>query len=372
MMRRVLRLAPWLLGAALLVVIVRAVPFEDVVATMRQLRPSEIAILIVANGLVLLAITGRWWFLLRGQGYRVPLLTLFGYRMAVFGLSYFTPGPHVGGEPLQVLLVERAHSVPRRAALVAVALDKAIEFSVNFTFLLLGVAAVLHWRIVPPDAGQQALGLAAALLALPLLYLAATARGRYPATRLVRWLAGFRPLGRWSPRLGQAALSLEATELEIGNFYRRAPRLFGAAVAITLLSWGALIGEYWLMAHFLGVDLSLPQLVTVLTAARIAILLLLPAGLGALEASQTAAFGLLGLNPALGISVSLLIRARDTLLAASGLWWGTRRLAARRATDDRLPTAGRQPVREEGPGPNFQGPAEAARSTTTNDQGLTY
>jgi hypothetical protein len=67
--------------------------------------------------------------------------------------------------------------------------------------------------------------------------------------------------------------------------------------------------------------MTLPQLVTALTAARISILLLLPAGLGALEASQAMAFGVLGLDPAVGLSASLLIRARDSLLGLIGLWW---------------------------------------------------
>ena len=326
MKRRLLRLLPWLLGVALLVLIVRTVPVGDVATVLRQLRLWEIAVLIAANTLVLLAITARWWFLLHGQGYRVPLAALFGYRLAAFGLSYFTPGPHVGGEPLQVLLVEREHGVPRSAALAAVALDKAVEFSINFTFLLLGVAAVLRWRMVPDDAGRQALGLAAALLLLPLLYLAATAAGRYPAARFAYWLASAGPLHRWSIRLGATADTLAAGEAQVGDFYRRAPRALAAAVAITVVSWVALIGEYWLMVHFLGVDLTLPQLVVSLTAARIAILLLLPAGLGALEASQALAFGALGLDPAVGISASLLIRARDTLLGTLGLWWGTRRL----------------------------------------------
>jgi hypothetical protein len=57
--------------------------------------------------------------------------------------------------------------------------------------------------------------------------------------------------------------------------------------------------------------------------------LLLPAGIGALEASQALAFSTMGLNPALGISASLLIRGRDVILGAIGLWWGSRKLAPR-------------------------------------------
>ena len=85
------------------------------------------------------------------------------------------------------------------------------------------------------------------------------------------------------------------------------------------------------MIAYLGVSLSLLQLITALTAARIAILLLLPAGIGALEASQALAFGAMGLNPALGISASLLIRGRDVILGTIGLWWGSRKVTHRGA-----------------------------------------
>jgi uncharacterized membrane protein YbhN (UPF0104 family) len=87
--------------------------------------------------------------------------------------------------------------------------------------------------------------------------------------------------------------------------------------------------EYWLMVAFLGVRLTIPQLVATLTAARLANLMLLPAGLGVLEASQIVAFGMVGLDPTTGLTAGLLIRARDTLLAGFGLALGSYRLRAR-------------------------------------------
>ncbi len=325
--RRVLAVLPWLLGAALLALIVRAVSIEEVLPILRQLHVEQLLFLALLNAFILLTITGRWWLLLRGLGHRPPFAALFAYRLAAFGLSYFTPGPHVGGEMLQVFLVEREQGVARSDALAAVVLDKAIEFSINLTILLLGIAAVLEWRIVPQESGRQAIGLAAALLLLPLSYLAATALGRYPAARLLR------PLARRWPRLAPAAATVEESEAQVGRYFRRAPRAFGLAVAVTLAGWGALIVEFWLMIRFLGVVMTSAQLIGALTAARIAILIGLPAGLGALEASQTTAFALLGLDPAVGLSASLLIRLRDTVVGLLGLWWWSgHRLLSRRKT----------------------------------------
>ena len=333
--RNLLRVLPWLIGVGLLILIIRSVSFEEVVATLTRLRLWQIGALLLANAFILLTITGRWWILLRGLGHNVPFPPLFVYRLGAFGLSYFTPGPHVGGEILQVAMVEREHGVPRSDSLAAVALDKAIEFTINLTFLILGIAAILQWRIVPRDFGQQAIGLALALLILPLAYLVATALGYYPATRVGR------PLARRWPRLTAAVDTVEESEIQVGRYFPRAPIAFILAVVVTLIGWAALILEYWLMIYFLGVELSLPQLVAALTAARLSILMFLPAGLGALEASQTTVFSLLGLDPAVGISASLLIRLRDTALGLLGLWWwNSHRVVARRRKGNEQPKAG--------------------------------
>jgi uncharacterized membrane protein YbhN (UPF0104 family) len=328
--QRLVRWALWLFGLGLFAWVLRTVSLGEVWLVLRQLRLWEIGLLGIANLAVLLAITTRWWLLLGGLGYRLPLWRLLEYRLAVFGLSYFTPGPHVGGEPLQVLLVER-DGVPRPSALAAVTLDKVIEFTINFAILLLGLALILRWQLFDQTLGRQAFAVGAVLVMLPVLYLSATVVGRRPLAALFPPLAGWGPLGRWSQQLAAAGWAVADGETQVAAFVRRAPGTMGLAVGATLISWVAMIAEYWLMVAFLGVRLTLPELVTTLTAARIAILLFLPAGLGALEFSQALAFGALGYNPAVGAGVSLLIRARDTLLGGIGLWLGGRRLGVSRA-----------------------------------------
>lgn len=324
--RRFLGLLPWLIGAGLALLIIRTISFDEVISILDRLRLWQVILLILLNLIVLVTFTGRWWLLLAGQGYHLPFTRLFGYRLSVFGLSYFTPGPHIGGEPLQVLLVEKEHGVPRSEALAAVALDKTIEFSLNFTFLLLGLLAILDWRLVPESTGRQALGAVSLLLLLPFVYLGLTAAGFRPLAAIIRPLYNRQILSRWQSRVASAITTLEDAERQVGEFYRRAPLQLALAVLVSFFGLLAMIVEYWLMVRFLGVRLTFPQLITTLTAARLSILVLLPAGLGALEFSQTFSYGLLGLDPAIGLTASLLIRTRDSLLGAIGLWWGSRHI----------------------------------------------
>lgn len=313
----------------LIVWLLQAVPLQATWEALQRLTVGAVAVLGVLNGLVLVSLNGRWWLLLWGLGYRLPFWRLLGHRLTAFGVSYFTPGPHFGGEPVQVLLVERKHGVPRSTAVAAVTLDKTLELLVNFTFLAGGVTAVLQGQLFGTMVGMEAILFALGLLTLPGLLLVAIWRGWTPITRLLRWITGLaiwgkRPSGQI--KLQRLTAGVHNSETQAGRLFQEAPAALWAAFIVSIGGWLLIIVEYWVMLTFLGIRLTPLQAIAMLTAARIAILLPLPGGLGTLEASQVFALGAMGENSGIGLSISLLIRIRDVLLGLLGLWWGIHHL----------------------------------------------
>jgi len=328
----------WLaLAVFLLWLTLRAVDLVEVRMRLGRLQPAQITLLIVVNVAVLATFSARWWLLLAAQGYRINYLLLMAYRLATFAVSYFTPGPHFGGEPLQVYLVTARHKVPVAVSVAAVVVDKVLEMTANFTFLTLGVLFVVRAQALPGVSEAQLLATSIVLLLLPLSLLVALMLGRRPVSTLLAWLE--RPWHWLSRRLGRDATPLAATrfagavrqsEAQSIDLCRHHPVTMLLAVGASILSWAAIVGEFWLMTAVLGLDLMLPEAVAALLAARVAILLPLPAALGALEASQALAMRLLGQSPAAGVSLSVLIRVRDVVLGVIGLGlagvlvWGRR------------------------------------------------
>jgi hypothetical protein len=96
--------------------------------SLRQLTLWQISLLLLINSLVIVSMTARWWLVVRAERPELPFLPLIGYRLAVFGLSYFTPGPQVGGEPLQIIYLCRYHGIGLARAVSSVILDKLLEF----------------------------------------------------------------------------------------------------------------------------------------------------------------------------------------------------------------------------------------------------
>jgi hypothetical protein len=289
------------------------IPLQPIWQAIRGLSLPAVTTLILLNLGLFLLFSSRWWLILRAQGYHLPYLSLVGYRLAGFSMSYFTPGPQFGGEPLQVYLTRSRHNLPDGVAIAAVALDKLLELLVNFTFLVTGIAVTIQSGLLGDLVIGQVLGLAVALLVLPGGYLMALWAGWQPLTLLSQRLPGraHRPIPR---------LILDA-EAQVTLFCRQHPGVILLAVFLSLVVWAGMILEYWLMLRYLGLQLSLAHTISALTAARLAFLAPTPGGLGALEASQIFALQALGFSPALGISVTILIRARDLFIAGLGIWW---------------------------------------------------
>ena len=292
----------------------RSVPFIEIWNALRGLELWQIGILLILNALVLASMTARWWVILRAETPNIPFLQLLRYRLAVFGLSYFTPGPQVGGEPLQVIYLQRNHSVTFARATAAVIMDKLLEFLANFILLAFGLTAAFRVGLVSRE-GTQALGSLiplAAILLWPLIHLVLLYRGQYPISAIVRAAISLTKKQQWM-RL------IIVSERMAGSFTRRHPSALLAALGFSLLAWAGMAIEYFMMAGFFQAQLSPEQTLAALTAALLAFLMPLPGGLGALEASQVYAMTAFGHSAAIGIGISLLMRARDILNGGLGL-----------------------------------------------------
>lgn len=315
-----LRLGFQLLLCALLFLfgwwIVQTSQLSAIGSILQQLTLPKVALLITANLLVLILIAGRWWLFLYGLGHLIPFPALLRYRIAAFAVSYFTPGPHFGGEPLQVYFVNKRHDVPVATAIAAVTLDKVLEMGVNFTMLAGGAVFILQQQVLRIEMTPSTHATLWGVLLLPLAVGAFVWSGRQRLfdrmnaaallpTRFVHWLA-----------------TVRQSLAQVVELWQRKPLLFLAAGGVSLLSWVALIGEFWYMTAAVELGLGFTQAMTLLFAMRLAILLPMPAGLGALEASLALATTALGLSPAAGLSMGLLIRLRDVTVGLVGLWLG--------------------------------------------------
>ncbi len=310
-----MRYMVWFVALALAAWILSRLPFTDLLQTIKNLQLSQWIVWIALNLLIIMLLAGRWLVLTRAMALPCKFSQLLRVRQAGQVISFVTPGPQFGGEPLQVYWLWRRYSVPGHAAFLAVGLDRFYELWINFAVLLLAVMALVtsrsatfvNWNII-----------ALILLALILLMgLFVWFMLRQPL-RIRDWVK--RLTGRWldHQRLNHLDMHWSQLNESLQQVFTGQRTALSVALGLSLLAWAGMIGEFWLLLHFLDVPLDLATFIVLFTVVRLAFLLPLPGGVGSVEAGLFWAFQALALPLPAAAGLIVLMRLRDVVILLAG------------------------------------------------------
>ena len=282
--------------------------------------PLAILVIVAINLLLLPLMAARWWLLLQTLGASVGLLTVCGYRTAASAISYLTPGPLFGGEPLAVYLLYRRHGIALPTATTSVAVDRLLELLASFIVLAfcLSVSGLTTGELLPGTRGWFSL---ITLLTGFACLLAALFLGVQPLSRILVLVnsVGRKTLPSRIDKTWSLTRIIAQSEVMAVSLMRHHRRRFLLANLLSLTQWLAIFTEFWLMCFFLGFPLSLGQLAAIVVVARLAFFTPLPAGIGVLESALPWVSNILGMGSALGIGLCLIIRFRDLIVNVAGL-----------------------------------------------------
>jgi uncharacterized protein (TIRG00374 family) len=269
-----------------------------------------------------LLIPSACWHLLRTWGWAVAFpddtrpgfAHLFRVRLAADAISFFTIRG-VTGEPLKVMLLYDRVSPPIAAA--AITLER-LAFAIMSLVLAGAISYVAVRRLAMPGAWDAVFTLLSISTVIALAILAEIARhrqgdylGRF-VTRLGRLLG--RPLE--TSRSVRFLLDVEDVLLDLLRGDRR--RLIILTV-LPVVCYLLTAFEVWLVLWTIGQPIGVTAALAIDTFARLGSVAsaAIPAGIGALEASNAAPVAMLGLGG--GGALALLRRVRALLWAGVGL-----------------------------------------------------
>lgn len=294
-------------------------PLSNIFATLKILSPFKIGLLLLVNILIEFTLAGRWWFFLKNLDQRINYVVLNMYKIAAMAISYITPGPQFGGEPFLLYVLKKKHHLNGQAVMSSIVLDRLLEVLVNFTFIS-GVSIFLFWGDnygIHPSIKTVVFLTVIFIFPIGIFYL--YANNKFPVLIIIKYANNsLIRLGIKKQFLISVVSKVEHIEKNI-SLSLKSKGTIALAFMATLVNWIGLVGEFWLLYVLLNVHLSPVELLVAVAATRVAFLTPIPAGLGALEASQILALKSFGIDPAFGISACLIIRARDMLVTVSGL-----------------------------------------------------
>lgn len=311
----------WVLSAislGLFVVLLSQISWTDAMRAVTSAKPWHIIAYLAVSTTILLLGALRWFVVVRAKDIRVRFRSVLGAHLAGYAVSFVTPGPKVGGEPVRAAILARKRTTFSKT-FSTVLLDKLVAMHV---FSIMFFASVIVFTVL----GNLPAAIATPLLALSILFLvfslgfaALSATGNPLSVTIARKL----PLPKTVHK------ELDTFRLSIRAFYRedRWPFIISHIIAAT--AWLLSLVEYKALLLILGFDVSWSAVFIVYSMVGIAYALPIPLAIGTLEAGQLAAFTLLGLPGGSGVLLALMTRLRDMTFTTIGfmmlLYYGTTR-----------------------------------------------
>lgn len=305
----------WLSAIALVIWILKDLPLAAMLQGLMQLSSGQWSLWLALNVLVMALSTLRWYALVAALNGTVNFFALTLIRLAGQTISFVTPGPQFGGEPMQIFWLYKRQGLPLHKAVLSLGLDRFLELWVNFAVLLLGaILLLLSPRMAFADWNQIALVLFSLLLGIPLFLMGLIRKPLWITRRLSPLLA------RWlsHPRLATLNSHRDALEENLREFLLHRKRVLAQALAISIFTWVIILAELWLLLHFAQVTVDVQGFALIAIAIRLAMLLPLPGGIGTIEAALLWSMQALGYEVSDALVLIALMRLRDTFILLAG------------------------------------------------------
>lgn len=311
------RLITWLTAVLLVITIATQLPLSSLLSTLRTLSVQQWLIWLSINLINILLLVVRWRVLFHSLGLKVGFTSLLLVRQAGQLISFVTPGPQFGGEPIQIYWLWNNYRLPGHSALLVVGLDRFFELWINFAVLLLAVIILLLTTATDRSTWQfVAIVLTVIILALSAIGWFLVSHPDY-MSKLLQRIAS-----RWQqhPILGK----LDSQWSELSNMLtqlttQHKPALL-LALVLSLFAWAGMLGEIWLMLTFFDPKPSFTGFIALFVAIRLAFLMPLPGGVGTLEAAVYWACKGLQLSSTVALGLIVLMRIRDVLFLTGGFF----------------------------------------------------
>ena len=312
-MRKLLAILTILVGAGLLYAVFQFFDANEFLILIVQIPPSLLLAYLAVSTAIMLLLVVRWKIICNQHNIHIPFLRLTAYRTVGFAVSFITPGPRVGGEPVRAGLMTRDNiSMPQAmSTVIADKTNELLSFGVMFITALAAAAAIMP---LPTYLRLTFAAVALGLLGLVAFGLTHILQGKDPILKLYKLLRLHKI--KW---LKKYKKQLQEFEDNIHGFYGDNPKHFWQAFSVSCLAWALSLAEFWLIMLMLGLQPTILIVFLIYTVVGIMYLIPIPFALGTLEAGQATLFAGLGLPAAAGAVLAMITRSRDLLWTFIGL-----------------------------------------------------
>ena len=305
-----------IIGALLLLALIKKIGISTIVMNVREIGWLFLPILCISTlWYILYAVAWRQFLYRLGSGIR--FWDLFKIKITGEAANTLTPANFVGGDPLRIYLLRKHFSVTEGAASVVV--DRTLHSIATLMVIIIGViVSFLNFDSFPSNIK----------FGVPIAILVSVGFMAFIFIHQRRGIFGlfmnaYRKIGikkNFSEKTVKKFMNLDT---HIVDFYRESNK--GFIIALLCHVAGRLSGvlEIYAVGHVIDSNFSLfaALILTALAPIVNAVFAFIPGALGIMEGTYSGVLYIMGMNPALGITIQIAKRIRSSFWIALGLFF---------------------------------------------------
>ncbi len=310
--KRIFLIISLIIGLLLFVFFIIGLGKSAVILISQNLNFYYLGVYTIITTFAFFPITWRWQVILKAHDEKVGFFRLLKQTIAGYAISYITPAVRIGGEPLRAYMLKKESNIDLKTGTSSIIIDKYVELFGSIIFALVGFILILFIPI--SWIFKITLAILILIILIPLVlfyYRTIRGNGSFSSIFILFRLSKFSKSGKILP-------ALKAMENKMQIFFKEHKKALFIAFLFYAFTGIIFVFEFKYLFLGFGVELSIIELILMITLLGFINLIPIPASLGILEAGQSGLFCLLKNNPSIGLAFSLLVRIRNFAFVALG------------------------------------------------------
>jgi len=256
-------------------------------------------------------------FILKSQGYNISYWGVAQAWLPGFAITYLSPFAIWGGEFFMSYTLTKKYSLPWEKSGAAVFIFRAVDATIFFPFLILGVLVFpITAGYFPTSKALLAGGIITVIfVALLINFYIKSFKGQSVLSGLLKFF-GKDPKKVKESKGGKLIFDGEQETLK---FFKPRKKEMWIAIGNSLLKYSIILIRAWLLIFFFQGGSSLLKAVAAYGFFNLADMSPIPAQLGIQEVAQSLVFQGFGLGANIGFAFSLILRSMDSFVCLVGL-----------------------------------------------------
>lgn len=305
------------IGAVIFGAVTSKVGSKEIVQAFSLFSWSGLLVILALTFFIALIDIWKLKFILKTQGHNLSYLNVAEVWLPGFAVTYLSPFFIWGGEVVMIYALRKKFNVAWEKSGAAVFIFRAIDATIFFPFLILGILTFPILIGYLPVGKMLIAGgiLTGIFVALLITFYVKSFRGESVLEGLLKIFGK----DRKKVEKTEGGRMFFEGEREVIKFFGPRKKAMWIAIGNSLIKYFLILIRAWLLIFFFKGGLSIMKAIAAYGFYNLTDLIPVPAQLGTLELSEVMVFQGFGMGAGVGIAFALVLRAMDSLECLMGI-----------------------------------------------------